>query len=271
MAHAHHDHDDHAHDHAATTMAAMTTAMRTAMAITTIMRPADMGRAFAIGVGAEHRLRRGRGRGRASGRARWRCWPTPATTSPTCWRCCWPGARWSWPGARRPSGGPMACARPPSWPRWPTPSCCCWRWAPSSRKRSAGSPSPRRSPPTSSCSSPASACVINTATALMFMRGSQADLNVRGAFLHMASDAAVSLAVVIGAGLIALTGLQWIDPALSLVHRRGDRAGHLGPAARLRGPGAGRRAHGRRRGRGARLALPACRASRRSTTCTSGP
>ncbi len=58
--------------------------------------------------------------------------------------------------------------------------------------------------------------VINTATALMFMRGSQSDLNVRGAFLHMASDAAVSLAVVIGAGLIALTGMQWIDPALSL-------------------------------------------------------
>ena len=58
--------------------------------------------------------------------------------------------------------------------------------------------------------------VINTATALMFMRGSQGDLNVRGAFLHMASDAAVSLAVVIGAGLIALTGMQWIDPALSL-------------------------------------------------------
>ena len=58
--------------------------------------------------------------------------------------------------------------------------------------------------------------VINTATALLFMRGSKEDLNVRGAFLHMASDAVVSLAVVIGAGVIALTGLQWIDPLLSL-------------------------------------------------------
>ena len=58
--------------------------------------------------------------------------------------------------------------------------------------------------------------VINTATALMFMRGSKGDLNARGAFLHMASDAAVSLAVVLGAGVIALTGMQWIDPALSL-------------------------------------------------------
>ena len=57
--------------------------------------------------------------------------------------------------------------------------------------------------------------VINTATALLFMRG-QHDLNVRGAFLHMASDAAVSLAVLVGAGVMLLTGLQWIDPALSL-------------------------------------------------------
>jgi len=58
--------------------------------------------------------------------------------------------------------------------------------------------------------------VINTATALFFMRGSKSDLNVRGAFLHMASDAVVSAAVVAGAAVIALTRLQWIDPALSL-------------------------------------------------------
>jgi cobalt-zinc-cadmium efflux system protein len=57
---------------------------------------------------------------------------------------------------------------------------------------------------------------INTATALLFMRGRKEDLNVRGAFLHMASDAVISVAVVIGAGVIALTGLQWIDPVLSL-------------------------------------------------------
>ena len=57
---------------------------------------------------------------------------------------------------------------------------------------------------------------INTATAMMFMKGHE-DLNIRGAFLHMAADAAISLAVVVGAGLIALTGLNWIDPALSLL------------------------------------------------------
>jgi cobalt-zinc-cadmium efflux system protein len=57
---------------------------------------------------------------------------------------------------------------------------------------------------------------INTATALLFFRG-RGELNVRGAFLHMAGDAAVSLAVVAGAGAIAVTGLLWIDPALSLL------------------------------------------------------
>jgi cobalt-zinc-cadmium efflux system protein len=59
--------------------------------------------------------------------------------------------------------------------------------------------------------------IINTATALMFMKGQHDDLNIKGAFLHMAADAAVSLAVVIGAGIIALTSMAWIDPALSLL------------------------------------------------------
>ena len=59
--------------------------------------------------------------------------------------------------------------------------------------------------------------VINTLTALLFLRG-QHDLNVRGAFLHMIADAAVSAAVVVSAGLMLLTGgLQWLDPVLSLV------------------------------------------------------
>lgn len=57
--------------------------------------------------------------------------------------------------------------------------------------------------------------VINTATALMFMRGHH-DLNVRGAFLHMTADAAVSLGVVVAALVIWGTGWTWIDPAVSL-------------------------------------------------------
>jgi cobalt-zinc-cadmium efflux system protein len=58
---------------------------------------------------------------------------------------------------------------------------------------------------------------INTTTAVLFFRGRGHDLNVRGAYLHMAGDAAVSLTVVIGAGVIAATGLLWVDPALSLL------------------------------------------------------
>jgi cobalt-zinc-cadmium efflux system protein len=58
--------------------------------------------------------------------------------------------------------------------------------------------------------------VINTATALMFMRGRHHDINIRGAYLHMAADAAVSAGVVVAGLLITLTGAQWIDPATSL-------------------------------------------------------
>lgn len=58
---------------------------------------------------------------------------------------------------------------------------------------------------------------INTATALMFMKGSKEDLNVRGAFLHMAADAAVSAGVVIAALAMALTGWLWLDPVVSLI------------------------------------------------------
>ena len=58
--------------------------------------------------------------------------------------------------------------------------------------------------------------VINTLTALLFLKG-HSDANVRGAFLHMAADAAVSLGVVLAGTAIALTGATWIDPVTSLV------------------------------------------------------
>ena len=57
---------------------------------------------------------------------------------------------------------------------------------------------------------------INTATALMFMSGRKGDLNIRGAFLHMAADALVSLGVVIAAIVILATGWLWLDPAVSI-------------------------------------------------------
>jgi cobalt-zinc-cadmium efflux system protein len=58
--------------------------------------------------------------------------------------------------------------------------------------------------------------VINTFTALLFIRGHR-DANVRGAFLHMAADAAVSAGVVVAGIAIALTGRDWIDPVVSMV------------------------------------------------------
>ena len=59
--------------------------------------------------------------------------------------------------------------------------------------------------------------VVNTATALMFMSGRRDDININGAFLHMAADAAVSAGVVVAGFLIVQTGAWWIDPATSLV------------------------------------------------------
>ncbi|QDU86800.1 Cadmium, cobalt and zinc/H(+)-K(+) antiporter [Pirellulimonas nuda] len=59
--------------------------------------------------------------------------------------------------------------------------------------------------------------VVNTVTALLFVAGSKHDLNLRGALLHMAADAAVSLGVVIAGLAIWYTGAQWIDPVTSLL------------------------------------------------------
>ena len=58
---------------------------------------------------------------------------------------------------------------------------------------------------------------INGITAWLFMSGNKDDLNLRGAFLHMAADALVSLGVVIAAALFIFTGWTWLDPAISLV------------------------------------------------------
>jgi cobalt-zinc-cadmium efflux system protein len=57
---------------------------------------------------------------------------------------------------------------------------------------------------------------INTLTALLFMSGRERDLNIRGAFLHMAADALVSVGVVLSATIILLTNWLWLDPVVSL-------------------------------------------------------
>jgi len=59
--------------------------------------------------------------------------------------------------------------------------------------------------------------LVNTATALLFMRGRKTDLNIRGAFLHMAADALVSAGVVVAGGLALWFGWTWLDPVVSLL------------------------------------------------------
>ena len=63
----------------------------------------------------------------------------------------------------------------------------------------------------------AAGIVVNALTAWLFARGRKGDINIRGAFLHMAADALVSAGVVIAGLVILRTGLNWIDPVVSIV------------------------------------------------------
>lgn len=59
--------------------------------------------------------------------------------------------------------------------------------------------------------------LINGFTAFLFMKGQKHDLNIKGAFLHMAADAGVSVGVVISGFIILKTGWFWLDPIVSLL------------------------------------------------------
>ena len=59
--------------------------------------------------------------------------------------------------------------------------------------------------------------LVNGFTALLFMKGQKHDLNIKGAFLHMAADAGVSVGVVIAGFVILKTGWFWLDPVVSLL------------------------------------------------------
>jgi cobalt-zinc-cadmium efflux system protein len=59
--------------------------------------------------------------------------------------------------------------------------------------------------------------LINAGTALMFMSGRKGDLNIRGAFIHLASDAVITFGVVLTGIAMLYTGLVWLDPVVSLI------------------------------------------------------
>lgn len=59
--------------------------------------------------------------------------------------------------------------------------------------------------------------LVNAATAMLFAGGRKGDVNIRGAYLHMLSDAIVSAGVVVAGLLIWQTGIGWIDPVVSIV------------------------------------------------------
>jgi len=63
----------------------------------------------------------------------------------------------------------------------------------------------------------ATGIVVNTATALFFFSGRHHDVNIRGAYLHLAADAAVSLGVVVAGLLVQRTQWTWLDPVIGLV------------------------------------------------------
>ncbi len=58
--------------------------------------------------------------------------------------------------------------------------------------------------------------VIDTATALLFVKGQKHNLNIRAAYLHMAADAGISLGVVVTGIAIMMTGWIWLDPLISI-------------------------------------------------------
>jgi len=62
----------------------------------------------------------------------------------------------------------------------------------------------------------AAGILVNGIMALLFLSGRKGDLNIRGAFVHMAGDAGIAVGVVLAGIAILVTGLRWIDPVVSL-------------------------------------------------------
>ena len=98
--------------------------------------------------------------------------------------------------------------------------------------------------------------LVNGASAMLFAAGRARDINLRAAFQHLLADAAVSAGVVAAGLAVSLSGQQ-LDRSGDLAgHRRGDRLGQLGAAARFGADGPAGRARRDRRGRRFAISSP---------------
>ena len=138
------------------------------------------------------------------------------TTWATCWACCWPGAPGGWRAAARSARRTYGLRRSTILAALANAILLLLAVGAiaSEAIRRLGTPQPVAGLPVILVA--AAGVIVNGATALLFRPGRHHDLNVRGAFLHMAADAAVSLGVVAGGLIIRVAGWTWLDPALSL-------------------------------------------------------
>ena len=205
----------------------------------------------------------------ASPRTRWRSSPTPDTTCPTCSGSSWRGLRPSSRSGRRRPAIPMVCGAHPFWRRFQ-------RRVPAGRGRRhrlGSHPAVARPEPVAGGTVMIVAIIgiaINGLTAWLFASGRKGDLNIRGAYLHMAADAAVSAGVVAGRRRHPAHRLAVARPRGEPRHRGRHRVGDVGPSARQRAlslaavPPASIPAW-------CANSSPAGRAWPGSTTCISGP
>ncbi len=112
--------------------------------------------------------------------------------------------------------------------------------------------------------------LVNGITAWLFASGAKGDINIRGAFLHMAADAAVSAGVVLAGLVIPLHGWTWLDPVVSLGIVAVIVWSTWGPASRQPRDVAGGGSSGHRPRPRSAVTCRACLASPPSTTCTYG-
>ena len=169
--------------------------------------PLTFDRAFAIGISAQHPVRDRRGRAPASSRNRSRCWPTPGTICRDVLGLASPG-----PGATLARRGAVEALH--LWAEgFDDPRRAAQRAAAAGgarRDRAGGGAADRRaarrSRAWSSSVVAAVGIVVNAATAWLFARGRKSDINMRGAYLHMAADAMVSAGVVLAGLAIWWTG-----------------------------------------------------------------